>query len=68
MKFKTNAKCAGCVGAIKRGLSVLAPAEEWNIDLDSNDRILTYTGTKDIPSAEIVRMVEGAGFQCTPIE
>ncbi len=63
MKIKTNAKCAGCSAAIKKALSTLAPAEEWEIDLTSPDRVLTYTGS-DEPSVDaVVAAVRAAGFQ-----
>ncbi len=63
MKIKTNAKCAGCSAAIKKSLSSLAPAEEWEIDLTSPDRILTYTGASEPPVEAVVAAVRGAGFQ-----
>ena len=64
MKFKTNAKCMGCVSAIRKALSSLAPEEEWNFDLESPDRIMTYTGNAEIDPAEVIMTVENAGFKC----
>lgn len=63
MKIKTNAKCAGCSAAIKKALAPLAPAEEWEIDLTSPDRILTYTGSSEPAIEEVVAAVRAAGFQ-----
>lgn len=44
MKFKTSAKCGGCVNAITNALKTVAPAENWEFDLTSPDKTLTYTG------------------------
>ena len=40
-KFKTTAKCAGCVKAIGEKLSKELAADQWSIDLTSPDRVLT---------------------------
>ncbi len=61
MKFKTNAKCGGCVTAIGNKLNEVIDSSEWSIDLASPDRILTVTA--DIPSARVVQAVESAGFK-----
>ena len=33
MKFKTNAKCGGCVSAIGNKLNEIMKADDWSIDL-----------------------------------
>lgn len=64
MKFKTNAKCMGCVNAIRNALSGLAPAESWQFDLESPDKIMEFTGeTNDADFArKVTELVKGAGF------
>ena len=47
-KFKTTAKCAGCVKAIGEKLSKELAAGQWSIDLTSPDRVLTVAA--DTPS------------------
>lgn len=68
MKFKTNAKCMGCVSAIRTSLEDLAPASCWEFDLNSPDRIMTYIGENPLDAEIICRKVEAAGFKCVPIE
>lgn len=63
LKFRTNARCAGCSAAIAKALSSLAPATEWEIDLASPDRILTYSGAAPIAADDIMEAVRGAGFK-----
>lgn len=71
MKFKTNAKCMGCVTAIRSALRPLAPAEAWSFDLDSPDRIMTYTGTAPADAeafaAEVINTIGNAGFKAERI-
>lgn len=45
MRFKTSAKCGGCVNAITNALKPLASTDNWQFDLTSPDKVLTYTGT-----------------------
>ena len=60
-RFKTNAKCGGCVARIGEELNKIVPAESWSIDLSTPERILTVTS--DLSDGEIVRTVEQAGYK-----
>lgn len=65
MKFKTNAKCAGCSNAILGGVKKIFPNAEWSLDLNSADKILEVHGIPDDPAkaAEVVRAIEETGFK-----
>ncbi len=65
MKFKTSAKCGGCVAKIDAALEGRLPDGSWNIDLSSPDRILTVEA--DVPEEEIVTLVRSAGFKAERI-
>lgn len=65
MKFKTSAKCGGCVAKIDTALEGRLPDGSWNIDLSSPDRILTVEA--DVPEEEIVTLVKSAGFKAERI-
>lgn len=56
MKFKTNAKCEGCRGAILDAMNKLYPDAEWKMDLDSADKILEVHGIPE--DAEHARRIE----------
>lgn len=60
-KFKTTAKCGGCVAKIEEYLNRVVSRDQWNVDLTSQDRVLTVTS--DVPDEEIMRLVREAGFQ-----
>lgn len=64
MKFKTNAKCGGCVSAIGAKLNEIIKAEEWSIDLTT--KILEVKA--DVPSDKIVQAVSVAGFKAEQID
>lgn len=61
MKFKTNAKCGGCVAAIGSQLNKLVKDNEWSIDLKSPDKVLEVTA--DVPADKIIAAVADAGFK-----
>ena len=63
MKFKTNAKCAGCTAAITKALASIASETDWTFDLSSPDKTLTYTGSKPINPDMTVKTIENAGFK-----
>lgn len=60
-KFKTNAKCDGCVARIADKLKEIVPREQWNIDLSTTDRVLTVTA--DVPDEKIIAVVVAAGYK-----
>jgi len=60
IKLKTNVKCAACVATIKPAMDSL-PAEHWEVDLKSPDRILTVQGNVD---TEAIKMaLEKSGYK-----
>lgn len=61
LKFKTNAKCGGCVAAIGDKLNKLMKPENWSIDLANPERLLTVTS--ELPAATIIAAVTEAGFK-----
>lgn len=60
-KFKTSAKCMGCVNAIAAKLNNVVSQENWSIDLNSPDRVLTVKS--DASDEDIVKAVTEAGFK-----
>jgi len=61
MKFKTSAKCGGCVAKIDAALEGRLPDGSWSIDLASSDKILTVEA--DVPEDEVITLVKSAGFR-----
>lgn len=62
IKFKTSAKCQGCVARIEKALDGKLPREAWDIDLSVPDHIMTVTG-EELQAQEIMGAVRRAGFR-----
>ena len=65
-KFKTNAKCGGWVAQIAESLNKILPREQWDIDLNSADKILSVTSNQS--DAVIIKAVSDAGFKAEKID
>lgn len=65
MKFKTNAKCGGCVAAIGLKLNKLMSSDQWSFDLSNPDRVLLVTA--EIAPETVIAAVKEAGYQIEPI-
>ena len=57
-KFKTTAKCGGCVAKIGETLDKVVARDQWNIDLSTPDRVLTITSDD-----RVIELVKEAGFK-----
>lgn len=63
MKFKTNAKCAGCTAAITKALAPLTDRVEF--DLTSPLKVLTVDA--EVNPQDVMKAVQAAGFICEPL-
>ena len=65
MKFKTNAKCAGCSTTILGAVRAKFPNQEWSLDLNSADKVLEMHGVPDdaAMAAEVEKTVAETGFK-----
>lgn len=61
MRFKTNAKCGGCVSAIGAKLNRILSSDDWSINLDDPDKVLEVR--VDIAPEIVVAAVKEAGFK-----
>lgn len=70
MKFKTNAKCAGCSATILAAVRGLFPDARASLDLNTPDKVLTITGVAaDAETAgRIVQAIAAGGFQASLLE
>ena len=58
--FKTNIKCSGCVAQVTPHLNEAAGKDNWSIDLQDPEKLLTIEGPTD--EAKIREAIERAGF------
>ncbi|AWV98831.1 heavy-metal-associated domain-containing protein [Arcticibacterium luteifluviistationis] len=66
LKFKTNINCGNCIKSVTPFLNQLDEVDEWKVDTENPDKILTIEGD-DITSKEIIETVEKAGFKAEAI-
>ena len=66
LKFKTNINCTGCLSKVKPVLDAETQIEKWEVDLKSDDRILTIEA-ENISSGEVSQAVARVGFNAEQI-
>ena len=60
-KFKTNIKCAACVEKVTPDLNSAVGEGNWQVDINSIDKILTITGRQD--DAKIKQALQKNGYK-----
>ncbi|MBB6502437.1 heavy-metal-associated domain-containing protein [Pedobacter cryoconitis] len=63
LKFKTNIKCGGCIATVTPHLNAMTDLEEWKVDTDVADKVLTVIGKTGNLGQQIIETVKKAGFQ-----
>ncbi|WP_411274823.1 heavy-metal-associated domain-containing protein [Daejeonella sp.] len=65
LKFKTNIKCTGCLSVMTPILNNLAGENNWNVDLDNPQKILTVEA--NISEGEIIDTIVKSGFEAEKV-
>jgi copper chaperone len=65
-QFKTNIKCSGCIATVTPVLNELVGQDNWEVDLQSPDKILTVS-TDQAGEQQIKQAVEKAGYKAEPV-
>lgn len=65
IKFKTNIKCTGCIAQVSPALNETAGKDNWQVDLESADRILTVN--TDLKPEELIDAIKSAGYTAEKI-
>lgn len=61
-QFKTNINCGNCVKTITPFLNKLEEVDEWKVDTDNPDKILTVEGD-DFTAEEVISALKKAGYE-----
>ena len=64
-QFKTTINCANCLRAITPALNAEPAIISWQVDTSNPDKILTMT--TELSAAQVVALVEEAGFEAQPL-
>lgn len=65
--FKTNIKCNGCVAKVTPFLDGEKQIDEWKVDLENPERILSVK-TESISSESIVDLLKKAGYSAVEVK
>lgn len=63
IKFKTTIKCSGCVATVTPGLNEAVGANNWQVDLQSPDKILTVNTTDKEIETSVIKKLEEVGYK-----
>jgi len=66
VKFKTNIKCSGCIAGVTPALNEVAGDNNWEVNLQTADKILTVS-TEKANEQQIKEAVERAGYKAEAI-
>lgn len=67
IKFKTTIKCSGCVATVTPGLNEAVGANNWQVDLQSPDRVLTVTTNDTNKEKDVIKKLQDAGYKAEKI-
>lgn len=62
VQFKTNIKCSGCIATVTPALNEVAGQDNWEVDLETPDKILTVSADT-IDKSQIKKAIEKAGYK-----
>jgi len=65
--FKTNIKCNGCIAAVTPFLNAEKKIEEWKVNLEQPDKILSVK-TENLPVEAILELLKKAGYTAEEIK
>lgn len=67
LKFKTTIKCSGCVAAVTPFLNCAAGENNWEVDTENPEKLLTIVNETGIKPAAIMKAVKNAGYNAEQI-
>jgi copper chaperone len=68
VKFKTTIKCSGCVATVTPGLNEAVGANNWQVDLQSPDKILTVNTTDKGKESAVIQKLQEAGYKAEKVD
>lgn len=62
LKFKTSINCENCVAKVKPFLDKVEGMDNWSVDTDNPNKILTVEASDKTSPQQIIDAVENVGF------
>ena len=66
-KFKTTINCGGCVAKVTPVLDEAEGVQEWKVDTDNPDKILTVK-SNGITEDKVIEKIKSRGFKIEPVK
>ena len=63
LKFKTTIKCAGCIARVTPFLDDKIGKENWQVDVQNPDKILTVVKDEHLSEEDVIQAVQEAGYK-----
>lgn len=63
LKFKTTIKCSGCLAKVTPVLNETVGEDNWEVDIQAPDKVLTIASDEEVNAADVVKAIEGAGYK-----
>ncbi len=64
--FKTTINCASCVHLVKPVLDAQADIHSWEVDTQSNDKVLKIQSDTN-PAEKVIKALDEIGFEAVQI-
>jgi copper chaperone len=68
LSFKTNINCNNCIAKVKPFLNKVENIENWQVDINNADKILSVSGEEELRSNEVIEAVQKAGFKIVEVK
>ena len=63
LQFKTTIKCSGCIEKVTPYLNETVGENNWEVDLQNPQKVLTISDAEQIKSDEVVESLAKAGYK-----
>lgn len=63
LKLKTTIKCSGCIAKATPFLNEAVGEDNWEVDVQNPDKVLTIVSDKELSEQEVIKAVQDAGFK-----
>jgi len=67
VKFKTTIKCSGCVATVTPYLNDAVGENNWQVDIQDPNKILTVTTNDTSKENEVIGKLQQAGYKAEKI-
>jgi copper chaperone CopZ len=68
LKFKTTIKCSGCVAKVTPYLDEAVGKDNWKVDLQNPDRVLTVASETQVNEKDVVKALQDAGYKAEKVK